>query len=205
MLKKISILILCILFTGALMAKDNPVVVFETTMGNIELELYPDKAPMGVENFLNYVNSGFYNNTIFHRVIKNFVIQGGGFDAVNGEKETGDPIMNEATNGLKNVRGSICYARTSDIHSATSQFFINHRDNTSLDHTNNTQSGYGYAVFGKVISGMDVVDKIANVKTGKVKLKVSYNGQLVEYPMADVPLEPVIVKVARVVIPEEKK
>ena len=197
MFKKLILLFLCILFTGALMAKDNPIVIFETTMGNIELELYPDKAPVGVENFLNYVNSGFYNNTIFHRVIKNFVIQGGGFDAVNGMKQTNDPIPNEAANGLKNVRGSICYARTSDIHSATSQFFINHGDNPSLDHTNNTQSGYGYAVFGKVVSGMDVVDKIANVSTGKVKLPIEYEGKKYSQEMTDVPLEPVVIKIAR--------
>lgn len=143
----------------------NPEVLLETTSGDILLELYPDKAPETVANFLKYVDDGFYDNTIFHRVIPNFMIQGGGMDAKMKEKQTREPVKNEADNGLKNERGSIAMARTSDPHSATAQFFINHADNEFLNHTAPTRDGWGYAVFGKVIDGMDVVDKIAKVKT----------------------------------------
>lgn len=148
------------------MADDkNPQVLLETTSGDILLELFPDKAPKTVENFLKYVDEGFYDNTIFHRVIPNFMIQGGGMDARMKEKPTHEPIENEAANGVKNERGTIAMARTADPHSATAQFFINSVDNDFLNHRAPTMDGYGYATFGKVIDGMDVVDKISKVKT----------------------------------------
>jgi cyclophilin family peptidyl-prolyl cis-trans isomerase len=157
-------------------------VKMETTLGNIVIELYPDKAPISVENFLKYVDGGFYSGTIFHRVIKDFVIQGGGFTENMVQKPTRTPIKNESTNGLKNDRGTIAMARTMIIDSATSQFYINLKNNDFLNHRDNSPQGYGYAVFGKVIEGMDVVDKIGSVQTGVV------NG------MSDVPLKPVIIK-----------
>jgi len=134
-----------------------------TNQGAITLELYPDKAPGTVENFMRYVNEAFYDGTIFHRVIKGFMIQGGGFNAVMMQKDTHEPIKNEAANGLKNTKGSIAMARTSIPHSATAQFFINHKDNSFLDYPG--QDGWGYCVFGKVIVGMDVIDAIANMQT----------------------------------------
>lgn len=143
----------------------NPKVLLETTSGDILVELFPDKAPKTVENFLKYVDEGFYNNTIFHRVIPDFMIQGGGMDAKMKEKPTHGPIPNEADNGLKNERGALAMARTADPDSATAQFFINHKDNDFLNHRAPTRDGWGYAVFGKVLDGMDVVDKIAKVKT----------------------------------------
>ncbi len=144
-------------------AGGNPVVVLETSKGVIEIELDGDKAPISTENFLAYVDSGFYDGTIFHRVIKDFMVQGGGLTADMKQKDTRPPIDNEADNGLKNDRGTIAMARTSDIHSATAQFFINHADNDFLNHGGRD---FGYAVFGKVVSGMDVVDAIADVPTG---------------------------------------
>lgn len=141
---------------------ENPHVLLSTNVGDIELELYPQKAPVSVENFLNYVNSGFYNNTIFHRVISNFMIQGGGFTEDMTQKPTQPSIKNEADNGLRNDRGTIAMARTFDVNSATSQFFINVKNN---DYLNHSQRDFGYAVFGKVVSGMDVVDKIADTRT----------------------------------------
>jgi peptidyl-prolyl cis-trans isomerase A (cyclophilin A)/peptidyl-prolyl cis-trans isomerase B (cyclophilin B) len=135
-------------------------------MGNVVLELYPDKAPKTVENFLRYVEDGFYNNTIFHRVIPNFMIQGGGFDTALKQKPTRSPIQNEAANGLKNEIGTVAMARTSDPHSASAQFFINVANNAFLNYKTATQSGYGYTVFGKVVSGIDVVQKIASLPTG---------------------------------------
>jgi peptidyl-prolyl cis-trans isomerase B (cyclophilin B) len=149
-------------------AGDNPKVVMETTKGNIILELYADKAPETVKNFLTYVDDGFYNGTIFHRVIPNFMIQGGGFKADMKEKPTRSPIKNEADNGLKNDRGTIAMARTQDPNSATAQFFINSVDNDFLNHKSKTPQGWGYAVFGRVVEGMDVVDAIAAVKTGNL-------------------------------------
>lgn len=143
-----------------------PQVLLETTSGDILLELDPEKAPKTVENFLRYVDDGFYDNTIFHRVIPGFMIQGGGLDAKMNEKSTRDPIENEAANGLKNDRGTIAMARTMDPHSASAQFFINQVDNDFLNHQAPAGDGWGYAVFGKVIDGMDVVDKISKVKTG---------------------------------------
>ena len=143
----------------------NPLVLLETSSGDILIELFADKAPKTVENFLRYVNEGFYANTIFHRVIKGFMIQGGGMTMKMEEKPTHEPIANEAANGLKNVRGAVAMARTPDPHSATAQFFINTVDNAFLDHTAPTEEGYGYCVFGQVTDGMDVVDKIEKVKT----------------------------------------
>ena len=144
---------------------DRAYVRMATNMGDIVIELNREKAPVTVENFLAYVNDGFYEGTVFHRVVKGFVIQGGGFDTDGKQKATKSPIKNEASNGLKNVRGTLCMARTPNPHSATSQFFINLQDNKSLDFRSETPGGWGYAVFGKVIGGMDVVDKIAAVKT----------------------------------------
>lgn len=143
----------------------NPLVLLETTSGDILIELFPDEAPESVANFLHYVDEGFYAETIFHRVIQGFMIQGGGLDIRMNPKETRDPITNEAANGLKNERGAVAMARTSEIHSATCQFFINTVDNDFLDHSEPTPQGFGYAVFGRVIEGMDVVDKIEKVKT----------------------------------------
>ena len=139
-----------------------PVVVLETSLGSIEIELDAEKAPISVANFLAYVDSGHYDGTIFHRVIPDFMIQGGGFDASMSQKPTQPPIKNEAQNGLKNLRGTLAMARTNVVDSATSQFFINLKDN---DFLNNSGRDFGYAVFGRVSSGMDVVDKIAAVKT----------------------------------------
>jgi len=145
--------------------KTNPRVLMQTSLGDIELELNPGKAPVSVENFLGYVNSGFYNGTVFHRVIQGFMIQGGGFDKNMVQKPTKAPIANEAGNGLQNKRGTLVYARTNVVNSATSQFFINHKDNAFLDHRDESPEGFGYAVFGKVVKGLEVVDKIAAVKT----------------------------------------
>jgi len=144
----------------------NPLVLLETSAGEILLELFPDKAPKTVENFLAYVDSGFYDNTIFHRVIKDFMIQGGGYGPRMDEKPTRDPVENEADNGLKNERGAVAMARTSDPHSASAQFFINLKDNGFLDHQEKDAQGWGYCVFGKVSDGMESVDAIAGVKTG---------------------------------------
>ena len=142
-------------------------VVISTSKGDIKLELYADKAPKTVENFLKYVDEGFYEGTIFHRVINGFMIQGGGFDADFQKKKTHMPVENEAKNGLKNLRGTIAMARTADPHSATAQFFINHKNNSALDYP--SRDGWGYCVFGKVTEGMDVVDEIAKTPTGPNK------------------------------------
>ena len=144
----------------------NPRVNLVTNKGAIVIELYPDKAPESVKNFIEYVNSGYYNGTTFHRVIPNFMIQGGGFEPGLKRKETREPIKNEADNGLKNDIGTIAMARTNVPHSATSQFFINTRDNDFLNHTEPSPRGWGYAVFGKVIEGMDTVKAIEQVSTG---------------------------------------
>lgn len=161
---------------------EKTIVLMKTSMGNIKAELYADKAPVGVANFLSYVKEGFYTDVIFHRVIKNFMIQGGGFTKDMTQKETKKPIKNEADNGLKNDRGTLAYARTAIVDSATSQFFINTVDNTFLNHRDKTSQGYGYCVFGKVIEGLDVVDKIQNVSTTMKK------------GMKDVPSEPVVIE-----------
>lgn len=141
-------------------------VVLNTSMGDITLELDEDKAPISVKNFLEYVESGHYAGTLFHRVIDGFMVQGGGYDEELQKKPTRDAIENEANNGLKNDRGTVAMARTSEINSATSQFFINVADNDFLNHRGETPEGWGYAVFGKVVEGMDVVDKIKSVPTG---------------------------------------
>ncbi len=164
-------------------ATKNPVVVMKTTKGTIELELDPAKAPLSVQNFLDYVDSGYYDGTIFHRVIKNFMIQGGGFTATGEQKPTKPPVKNEADNGLKNTRGTLAMARTGIVDSATSQFFINHADNAFLDHKDAAPQNYGYAVFGKVVSGMDVVDAIASTP------KASRGGAFTDRPVEDVVIE----------------
>ena len=146
----------------------NPKVSMETSMGIIEIELYPDKAPITVSNFLRYVDNNFYSNTIFHRVIPGFMIQGGGLTKGLAEKKPFDPIKNEADNKLSNFRGTVAMARTRVIDSATAQFFINVENNMFLDHKDNSLNGFGYCVFGKVTKGMDVVDKIARVPTTNV-------------------------------------
>ncbi|VEB04152.1 peptidyl-prolyl cis-trans isomerase ppiA [Klebsiella pneumoniae] len=151
-------------FSPAMAAKGDPHVLLTTSAGNIELELNSQKAPISVDNFLKYVNSGFYNNTTFHRVIPGFMVQGGGFNEQMQQKQPNPPIKNEADNGLRNTRGTIAMARTADQDSATSQFFINVADNAFLDHG---QRDFGYAVFGKVVKGMDVADKISQVQTHK--------------------------------------
>lgn len=146
-------------------APGNPVAVISTSMGDITVELFKDRAPVSVENFLRYAAEGFYPGTIFHRVVKGFVIQGGGYTRGMVEKATHEPIQNEATNGLKNTRGTLAMARTQALRSATSQFYINVSNNSALDHRGYTPSDFGYAVFGRVLSGMDVADKIAEVPT----------------------------------------
>jgi peptidyl-prolyl cis-trans isomerase B (cyclophilin B) len=164
----------------------NPQVTLHTSRGDIRLELYPNEAPISVENFLQYARDGFYNGTVFHRVISYFMIQGGGMEVVENEegwelvaKPTRDPIVNEADNGLKNLRGTVAMARTNDVNSATSQFFINVEMNNSLDHVSKDDSrAWGYAVFGRVVDGMDVVDDIRFVETGP----------------QDVPTEPVVIE-----------
>ena len=163
-------LLVCGCLAGTAWAEDtaaagNPTVVMKTSKGTIEIELYPDKAPISVENFLAYVDKGYYDGTIFHRVIKGFMIQGGGFGATMNKKQTAAAIKNEADNGLRNVTGTIAMARTPAIDSATSQFFINTADNVSLDHSG-PGAKFGYAVFGMVTSGMDVVEAIEAGPTG---------------------------------------
>jgi cyclophilin family peptidyl-prolyl cis-trans isomerase len=144
----------------------NPVVTMSTNMGDIRIELNSYKAPITTKNFLAYVNDGHFDGLIFHRVIPGFMIQGGGFDSKMSQRPTKSPIKNEAHNGLKNVKGSIAMARTDVVDSATAQFFINVKDNDFLDHKNTSPDGYGYAVFGQVIEGMDIVHTIEKVKTG---------------------------------------
>jgi peptidyl-prolyl cis-trans isomerase B (cyclophilin B) len=164
---KIVLALLISFFTFSGWAK-NPVVSMETNMGTWEIELFEDKAPETVKNFLSYVDDKFYDGTIFHRVINGFMIQGGGYAEGMKEKKTKAPIKNEATNGLSNEVGTIAMARTSDPHSATAQFFINVNDNSSLNHTSQTSAGWGYAVFGKVTTGMHIVNRIKQVKTGSM-------------------------------------
>jgi peptidyl-prolyl cis-trans isomerase A (cyclophilin A) len=155
---------------------------FETTLGDFTVEFYEKEAPLSVANFLRYVDDGFFDSTIFHRIVPGFVIQGGGFTEDMTQKKTHPPVKNEADNGLKNARGSLSMARTNDINSATSQFFVNLKDNDFLDHS---RGNFGYAVFARVTKGMDVVDKIAAVETGRKR------------GFDDVPVEPVIMKSVR--------
>ena len=178
-------LFLAMLGTTA-MSDTQPKVQFDTNKGTIVIELNQEKAPLTVENFLSYVKSGFYDGVIFHRVIPNFMIQGGGFTPDMQQKPTQGNINNEANNGLKNIKGSIAMARTSAPHSASSQFFINVKDNSFLDFTSETPQGWGYAVFGQVINGIEVVEAIENVTTGVVG------------PYSDVPKEAVIIEKASV-------
>ena len=162
-------------------------ILMTTTVGPMTLELDADNAPKTVENFLSYVSNGFYDGTIFHRVINNFMVQGGGFTADMEQKATQAPIENEANNGLKNARGTIAMARTQDPHSATAQFFINVQDNDFLNHTGENMQGWGYAVFGKVTEGEDVLDKIRCVQTGN------------QAGHQDVPIEPIIIESVTVI------
>ena len=164
---------------------DNPRVALETSKGKIVLELYADKAPQTVKNFLVYVDAGFYDGTIFHRVIPDFMIQGGGFTVEMKKKNTQPPIQNEADNGARNERGTIAMARTQDPHSATAQFFINTKDNDFLNHKGKSPQGWGYAVFGRVVAGMGVVDAISNTKT------------VTRGMFRDVPDEPIVITRAR--------
>lgn len=172
---------------GTTSMSTNPQVLLKTNKGDITIELNAEKAPKTVENFLSYVKSGFYNGTIFHRVINNFMVQGGGFEVGMAQKDTLAPIENEANNGLKNDRYTLAMARTNDPHSATAQFFINVADNDFLNHTNPTPNGWGYAVFGKVVEGTDIVDAIKGVKTGSKGFH------------QDVPVEDVVIESATLV------
>jgi cyclophilin family peptidyl-prolyl cis-trans isomerase len=190
------LLIAAAMLSSSLMAQDdkggkNPVVVMKTTLGDIKIELFEKEAPVSAKNFLWYVENQFYDGLIFHRVIPNFMIQGGGFNKEMKQKEGNAPIVNEATNGLSNDRGTLAMARTNVVNSATSQFFINLVDNAGLNHRSKSPNGFGYAVFGKVIDGMDVVDEIAGVKT---KSHMGHN---------DVPANPIVIKKAYV--HEDKK
>ena len=183
----LCILSLLTLTTNAVAATQ---VEFQTNKGNFTVELYPEKAPKTVDNFLQYVNDGYYVGTIFHRVINNFMIQGGGFERDLFEKPTKAPIENESNNGLKNTTGTIAMARTQDPNSATSQFFINLKDNAFLDYTSPRPDKIGYCVFGKVIKGMDVIKKIGVVPTGSISR------------FSDVPIKPI--KIKKVTLLEEE-
>ena len=164
------------------MSEGNPVVEIQTSKGVITAELWPDKAPKTVENFLAYVDDGYFDGLVFHRVIEGFMIQGGGMTADMKQKATKPPVRNEARSDTPNERGTLAMARTSEVHSATGQFFINHADNDFLNHRDNSPSGFGYCVFGKVTDGMDVVDAIANVETTR------------KGPYDDVPAQPVTIE-----------
>lgn len=164
------------------MSESNPMVQIETSLGEIILELDREKAPISVENFINYANAGHYDGTIFHRVMQGFMVQGGGMTADMQEKPTGEPIINEATNGLKNRVGTVAMARTSEINSATAQFFVNTEDNKFLNHTGQTEADFGYAVFGQVVDGMDVVYTIEQQATTTVA------------GHDDVPVEPIVIE-----------
>jgi len=188
MFKKMLLIVVMVLVSVGIACaggKKNPVVVMETSLGTVKMELFEKEAPISVKNFLDYADSGFYNGTIFHRVISGFMIQGGGFTTEFKQKPTKSPIKNEAANGLKNTRGTLAMARTGAPDSATSQFFINVVDNAMLNRPN--PDGHGYAVFGKVVEGMDVVDKIRAVKTGFSR------------GFQDVPVEQVVIKSIKVV------
>ncbi len=179
-LNLIKLLFVFLLFSPLAHAA-NPIVEFETNQGNFKIELYPDKAPKTVSNFLYYVDNGFYKETIFHRVISNFMIQGGGFTREMSEKKTQPPIANESNNGLLNSAGAVAMARTNDPNSATAQFFINLIDNNFLNYTSPEPSSVGYCVFGKIIEGMNVVHKIGQLPTGNSR------------GFSDVPIRPVII------------
>ena len=196
------LLVTALVLSGSILsAEAGPKVLVKTSQGDITIELNEEKAPETVKNFLVYVNEGFFDNTVFHRVIKDFMIQGGGFalkeDGTIEQKETKAPIQNEAKNGLKNKKGTIAMARTGDPHSATAQFFINHKDNDSLDFP--SFDGWGYAVFGEVVAGAEVLDKVAAVPTGEKALKARSGESLREAPMQDVPNENVVIQSIKVV------
>ena len=180
-----NLIAVCALLASFAVGAASPQVVMKTSMGTITLELYPDRAPKTVKNFLQYANDGFYNGTIFHRVISGFMIQGGGFTAPMNAKKTRDPIEIESSNGLRNNAGAVAMARSRDPNSATSQFFINLVDNDFLNYPG--QDGHGYTVFGKVIQGMEIVRKIGGVATGP------------RPPMQNVPLDPVVIESVKVV------
>ena len=188
---KRTVLAALLMLAGAAVLAEPVQVLMKTSKGDITLELDAGKAPRTVENFLAYVDDGFYEGTIFHRVIKDFMIQGGGFTADMTRKETREPIPNEADNGLKNLRGTIAMARTQDPDSATAQFFINHKDNAFLDHRSKDVRGWGYAVFGQVTDGLEVVDAIAGVPT------------TTKNRMGDVPVEPVTIESVTRVAPAQ--
>jgi cyclophilin family peptidyl-prolyl cis-trans isomerase len=179
MFKKLAVVLIFLAIATGAFAAGNPIVLMKTSMGNVEIELFQDKAPATVVNFLSYVNSGFYNGTIFHRVIGNFMIQGGGFTPGMGEKKTLPPVKNEAANGISNLTGTVAMARTMEPQSATAQFFINVADNRFLDYKSPTTEGYGYCVFGRVVKGMDVVERIKRVQTGN-------KGYFQDVPLQDV-------------------
>ena len=189
---KVVLQLLALALFSANVLAANPEVELKTNMGTIVLELYPDKAPKTVDNFLQYVKDGQYKGAIFHRVIPNFMIQGGGFSADFMQKKTRPPVQNEANNGLRNDVGTIAMARTSDPHSATAQFFINHKNNDFLNHSAPTPQGWGYTVFGKVIKGMDVVNRIAAIPTGP-------RGP---FP-SDVPSQQVVIEDARILVSDK--
>jgi len=172
----------------------DPLVEMTTSMGTVVIELYPDKAPLTVDNFLQYVKDRHYDGTVFHRVIPGFMIQGGGFGPDFSEKPVRKPVRNEAANGLRNATGTIAMARTADPHSATAQFFINVAENEFLNFRFPTQEGYGYCVFGKVVKGMDVVSRIVKVQTGPGPAG-----------HRDVPLKPVIIEQVRLIMPPDKQ
>lgn len=187
LMRVLSWIVGCCLLAAVSVANATTQVLFETNQGNFTVEVYADKAPKTVENFLQYVKDGFYSNTIFHRVIGRFMIQGGGFDRELNEKPTRAPVVNEANNGLVNQTGTIAMARTPDPNSATAQFFVNVADNQFLDYTSPEPDRIGYCVFGKVISGMDVVFKISNLPTGNQR------------GFSDVPIRTVIIKRASII------
>ena len=180
-----SLLCLSLALNDAALAA-NPMIEMTTSLGNVKVELYADKAPKTVENFLRYAKEGFYDGTVFHRVIPGFMVQGGGFTPDMEQKKTREPIANEAQNGLKNLTGTLAMARTPNPHSATAQFFVNVADNDFLNFTGPTQQGFGYCVFGRVTEGMDVVKKIVAVPTGN------------RGPHQNVPLKPVVIQSVRV-------
>lgn len=185
----ILILAVLSLLPGTIFANQtNPMIKLTTSKGEITIEMYPDEAPATVQNFLSYIESGFFDGLIFHRVIEGFMIQGGGFTPDMQQKQSGDPIQNEADNGLKNETGTLAMARTGDPHSATAQFFINLENNDFLNHTGKNPQGWGYTVFGKVTEGLDVVKQIGSVSTGR------------SGPYSDVPVEPVIIENVQVIV-----
>ena len=190
MFKKLLSTVLMVCFTAGIACaegKKNPVVTMETSLGNVKIELFEKEAPISVKNFLDYTKSDFYSNTIFHRVISGFMVQGGGFTADLKQKPTDAPIKNEAGNGLKNQRGTLAMARTGIVDSATAQFFINTVNNDFLNQRDKSPQGYGYAVFGKVVHGLDIVQKLGKVATGP----------------QDVPLTPIIIESAQLLTPKE--